>query len=133
MRSAVVCGHAKGGHVNRTRRQCKKCPWKVGSNAFDIPKGYDREKHCALKNTIAKGHFDPNATELRLMACHESNVGREVVCVGWLHNQLTEGNNVLLRLGVVRGKISADYRLDGEQHLSFEDTLPKGGSDGSTV
>lgn len=122
--------------MNRTRRQCKKCPWKVGANPFDIPGGYDRAKHCALKNTIAKDSFDPNAfdpTELRLMACHESNVGREVVCVGWLHNQLTEGNNILLRLGVVCGKISADYRLEGEQHLSFEDTLPKGGSDGSTV
>lgn len=100
-------------------------------NPLDIPGGYDAAKHCALKRTIVDG-FDPSG-ELRLMACHESDVGRDVVCVGWLHNQLTDGNNVMLRFAVMTKKISADYRLDGEQHLLFEDTLPKGGDDGSTV
>lgn len=110
--------------MNRPRKQCKKCPWKVDTNPINIPGDYNAAKHCALKNTIVNG-FDPSGV-LRLMACHESKVGSDVVCVGWLHNQLTVGNNVMLRFAVVRGRISANYRLDGEQHLSFEDTLPNG-------
>jgi hypothetical protein len=117
----------------RRRRQCSTCSWKVSANPFDIPNGYDLDKHCGLKNTIAQGNNLASNT-LRLMACHMSKVGREVPCVGWLHHQLTEGENLLLRLAVIRGKVSGEYELDGEQHLTFEDTLPKkGGGNGTAV
>jgi hypothetical protein len=45
-------------------------------------------------------------------------------CVGWLHNQLNDGNNILLRVAAMRGTIDADYALIGEQHERFEDTIP---------
>ena len=65
----------------------------------------------------------PNAP-LRMMACHESAVGREMPCVGWLHQQLGVGNNLALRLAVMRGKVDGDVETVGPQHERFEDTLP---------
>jgi len=60
------------------------------------------------------------------MACHESRLGKEIPCVGWLDNQLGVGNNLTLRFAVFQKRISADYELDGEQHESLEDTFPEG-------
>ena len=34
---------------------------------------------------------------LRVMACHET---QDAHCVGWLHHQLGEGNNIPLRLSM---------------------------------
>jgi hypothetical protein len=58
------------------------------------------------------------------MACHESLEGAEEPCVGWLVNQLGPGNNLLLRLQVMRGTIDADVELDGPQFETFGDTVP---------
>lgn len=106
-----------------TRRQCEKCPWKVDTDPNEIPNGYCEKKHAALKSTLADGLSSIGAT-LRMMACHETKVGKELPCVGWLANQLGPGNNIGLRLAVSAGRIDADFELDGEQHERFEDTLP---------
>lgn len=102
------------------RRQCSKCPWKVGTDPNDIPNGYDAEKHRALKSTV--GHT--LGTPLRIMACHETQVGKELPCVGWLENQLGPGNNIALRMQVVSGRIDANVETVGEQHACLEDTFP---------
>jgi hypothetical protein len=108
-----------------TRRQCRHCPWKRGTDPHDIPNGYDVAKHRALANTIAKpGHLPTGPVTLRAMACHESLVGNEVPCVGWLMHQLGPGNNLALRLAVMRGKVDADVETVGPQHERLEDTLP---------
>jgi hypothetical protein len=104
-----------------TRKQCARCPWKKGVDPNTIPNGYDVEKHKALKNTIAAPGSLQNT---HIMACHETNVGRELPCVGWLVNQLGVGNNVFLRLRVVQGVIDDDVRTVGAQHTTFEATLP---------
>jgi hypothetical protein len=107
-----------------TRRQCPKCPWKKGARPREIPNGYCEAKHRRLARTIASpGRLDLGAA-LRVMACHESHVGRERVCVGWLVNQLGPGNNIALRLAVMSGRIDADVETVGPQHERFEDTLP---------
>lgn len=59
------------------------------------------------------------------MACHESVVGKEIPCVGWLNHQLGIGNNLKLRYAVIQKRISADYEVDGEQHQCLEDTFPE--------
>lgn len=91
---------------------------------MEIPNGYDVERHRALASTIA----DPGRIDLggqhRLMACHETNVGAEQPCVGWLAHQLGPGQNIALRLRVAKGQVDADFELVGEQHERFEDTLP---------
>jgi hypothetical protein len=97
----------------------------VTTNPYDIPRGYDVEKHRRLKYTIARPGEINLTKQLRIMACHDSDVGQELPCVGWLMNQLGNGNNIQLRYMVVTGKINADVELDGEQHATFEDTLPQ--------
>ncbi len=112
----------------KPRQQCAKCPFKVTTDPYDIPGGYDPVKHYMLRETIAQGDAleqMANPDPLRLMACHLTTGKRvSLPCVGWLHNQLGEGNNVRLRLRVSDGDVDANYELDGEQHKTFEDTLP---------
>lgn len=121
-----------------TRRQCKQCPWKIGSNPRDIPGEYSEEKHRALESTIASpadidvtirkmtrgGPVIAARAPMRMMACHETMLGKELPCVGWLAHQLGSGNNLLLRLAVMSGQVDADVEVDGPQHERFEDTLP---------
>lgn len=107
-----------------TRKQCKNCPWKKGSNPRDIPGEYSEEKHRALSCTIAKpGVLKPGG--MNMMACHETPPGRELPCVGWLVHQLGPGNNLGLRLAVMQGRVNADVETIGPQHEHFEDTLPE--------
>ena len=108
------------------RIQCAKCPWKKSTDPFDIPNGYDPEKHAALERTIAKpgdlhGIFDVQHT----MACHETTGGNELPCVGWLVHQLGPGNNIAMRLRATYGAVDANVRTVGPQHKTFADTLPK--------
>ncbi len=99
--------------------QCQKCPWRVDVDPHDIPNGYDEEKHRALKITIARPgdflHPTPN------MACHETH---DAHCIGWLVNQVGSGNNIALRLQMFSCENAKKIRLRGEQHETFEDTLP---------
>ena len=107
-----------------SRRQCAKCPWKVSTNPHDIPNGYSEEQHCDLRDTIARpAEFRPSGP-LRMMACHETSIGDELPCVGWLAHQLGPGNNIALRMAVIAGRIDGDIELVGDQHERFEDTLP---------
>ena len=106
------------------RKQCKACPWKVSTNPRDIPNGYCETKHAALASTIAPPGQLVSAGELRWMACHETPSGKEKPCVGWLVHQLGEGNNIGLRMAVIRGRVDANVETVGEQHTRLEDTLP---------
>jgi hypothetical protein len=105
-------------------KQCSKCPWKVTTDPYDIPDGYCEVKHKNLENTIAKeGDYNFGGT-MNVMACHHSNGNDEMYCVGWLHNQLGVGNNIKLRLQMMRCENISKLQIVGEQHQRFEDTLP---------
>ncbi len=109
--------------LKRQPNQCTKCPWKKSTDPEDIPNGYCEAKHRMLERTIA----DPNAVTLnqtRAMACHESKIGKERMCTGWMHNQLGIGNNLSLRAAVAFKKVAPPGEVEGEQHERFEDTLP---------
>ncbi len=108
------------------RRQCEKCPWKKSTDPNDIPNGYCSTKHRNLTNTIADPGSLRSMGVIRSMACHDSKPGEEKHCVGWLTNQLGDGNNIPLRMAVARGQIDANVELVGEQHATLEDTFPKG-------
>lgn len=113
--------------LKRTK-QCAKCPWRKDVDPHDIPNGYSEEKHAALKDTIADPaspieHLMKAREEgLRVMACHETH---DAHCVGWLHNQLGEGSNIPLRLSMQGCENLDKLKVIGEQHPTFEDTLPK--------
>lgn len=108
--------------------QCEKCPWKVTTDPHEIPRGYDPEKHANLKRTIAgedgMGSIMDylNKKPLRQMACHEEH---DTPCLGWLMHQLGRGNNIHLRIAYHDCTNLGDVKLVGEQHESFEDTLPE--------
>lgn len=105
-------------------KQCKACPWKRSTRpSKDIPNGYCAEKHARLNNTIAQpGDLRGIGGTLRIMACHESGEGEERACVGWLYNQLGEGNNIALRMHARSGRFG-ELVLVGPQHNTFEETL----------
>ncbi len=107
------------------RRQCKACPWRKDVDPRTIPNGYCELKHAGLANTIARPGALNFSGPLRVMACHEAPVGREIPCVGWMHNQYGEGNNIRFRLAVSNGQYSMDIEVVGEQHPTFEDTLAR--------
>lgn len=109
--------------MTKPRRQCKKCPWKTGTDPHDIPNGYEEERHRALRSTVAEP-ADLRRGTLRVMACHETPVGNEIPCVGWLVHQLGPGNNLALRIAVAVGRIDGNVQTVGPQHKRFEDTLP---------
>ncbi len=108
----------------RRTKQCAKCPWRKDVDPFDIPNGYDPEKHKALESTIATDVFS-SFGQTNLMACHESKEGDEDMCVGWMINQLGPGNNIGLRLKMYRCENMSEVEVFGEQHQRFEDTLPQ--------
>lgn len=100
--------------------QCKKCPWRVGTNPHEIPNGYCETKHRALKATIAEeGEI---FTSRAAMACHESH---DAYCIGWLVNQIGVGNNIGLRILMMSCENARAIKLRDEQHQRFEDTLPQ--------
>lgn len=99
--------------------QCAKCPWRVDVDPHDIPNGYSEEKHCALKSTISSGL--ESLMSDRVMACHESH---DAHCVGWVANQVGQGNNIGLRMKMRHCENASQIKLRGEQHHTFEETLP---------
>lgn len=102
--------------------QCKKCPWKVDTDPYEIPDGYSVDAHKALKATIAEpGSFAAGPA----MSCHEHPPSDEAHCIGWLMHQLGSGNNIGLRIRMMSCENARDIKLDGEQHACFEDTLPE--------
>jgi len=108
--------------LKRTR-QCKKCPWRIDVNPRDILNGYDEVKHANLINTIADPHNTLSSiNHERVMACHEIH---DAHCVGWLNNQLGQGNNIGLRLQMMDCSNINKLTIVGEQHDCFKDTLPK--------
>lgn len=104
--------------------QCEKCPWRKDVNPNDIPNGYSKDKHAALDKTIAKGgdYSSVFSKELHVMACHETHNSH---CIGWLVNQLGAGNNIGLRIAMRNCENIGRVKTVGEQHETFEDTLPK--------
>ncbi len=109
----------------KIRKQCAKCPWKMSTNPHDITNEYCEEQHAALENTIADPGSLRNLGGVRIMACHETPIGKELPCIGWMDNQLGEGNNIGLRMAVITGRIDGNFKTVGRQHRRLEDTLPQ--------
>ena len=101
--------------------QCEKCPWRIEVDPHDIP-GYSVAKHQDLADTISEpGALPVPGATMRVMACHETD---DAHCVGWLHHQLGQGNNIALRMRMLSCANAGKLRLRGEQRTSFEATLP---------
>jgi hypothetical protein len=108
--------------LTRTK-QCSKCPWKVSTDPRDIPDGYCEIKHANLRDTIAQPG-ELNLGTMHVMACHYSTGEDNMYCVGWIVNQLGIGNNIGLRLRMLKCENANEIGVYGNQHERFEDTLP---------
>ena len=113
----------------KSTKQCQHCPWKKTSDPYDIPNGYSVEKHKKLRKTIADNipveeqlADMVNNKPLIIMTCHNYNDSH---CIGWIHNQNGRGNNIRLRMQMELCENADQIQLDGEQHETFEDTIPK--------
>lgn len=105
--------------------QCAKCPWRTTTDPREIPNGYCERKHAALAVTIAEpGDVRAlfSSGPQRAMACHEDH---DAHCIGWLKNQIGAGNNIGLRMRMMSCENSDQIRVIGEQHETFEETLPQ--------
>lgn len=69
--------------LNPLNKPCGSCPWRVNQEASDIP-NFDLEKAERLRNCspdingMGPSYLDP------IFACHQSRVGEEFACAGWL-------------------------------------------------
>lgn len=102
--------------------QCKNCPWKVSANLDEIP-NYELKQHKALKKTISEGSND--FTQRPVMSCHESEDDQPQACIGYLHNQLNQGNNIMLRLQVRDCPNIGEIKVVGKQVDNFKQTFHK--------
>lgn len=108
----------------KTVKQCKTCPWRADCDPeHDIP-NFDINLARKLTVTIRSGVETIFERERHVMACHYSKQGAETPCAGWLHHQIGDGNNIAVRIGVMTGRYPVP-EIDGEQHATFEATLPK--------
>lgn len=110
--------------------QCKNCPWRKDSDLNDIP-NYNRDLHIGLKKTIwdksCQTHelvLALSSSGISMMSCHEASSDSQYICIGWLHNQLNQGNNIPLRIHASSCENISSYKIVGEQHNCFEDTIP---------
>jgi hypothetical protein len=111
--------------MNVRNNQCEACPWKKSTRPEkDIPNGYCESLHRDLDVTISEPGTASLLRRSPMMACHDSPVGKEQPCVGWVTNQLGVGNNLGLRMLALDGRFR-NLRTEGPQHARLEDTLPK--------
>lgn len=97
-------------------QQCALCPWKKSVSILEIPNGPDRESVRRILMDRPCG-MDPGF----MMACHDSPIGEEQACVGWLVHELGPGNNIPIRIAASRGRFDPSALvLDGPQHESVE-------------
>jgi hypothetical protein len=104
-------------------KQCSGCPWRKSIDPASIPYGFNHETHKKLvDHRPAEGVF--HVTELHAMACHHSNDMDNMYCIGWLENQLGEGNNIPLRIRMRNCTNLNEIETYGEQRERFEDVKP---------
>lgn len=104
-------------------KQCQNCPWREDSDPYAIS-GYSLGMHQDLESTIAEPGAINLGQELKAMACHNSTEEKQFHCIGWLVNQLGDGNNIGLRVQMRNCTNAREIEVFGEQHQRFEDTLP---------
>ena len=104
------------------RRQCRHCPWKKNVDLEDIP-AYSQEKHEEMLQSLRHRGGLETVVDLHIMACHETDEGKELTCVGWAAYELGPGNNLGLRMQAATGKLDTSFVLDGPQVESLISTL----------
>lgn len=102
-----------------TRVPCLTCPWRIGQHADEIP-GYD---HDLAEDLVGSTSHDLGAP---IFACHQSKVGAEIICTGWLWAH--GWDSIAIRLQLARGDlVRADLDPDPSiaMHGSYDEMISK--------
>ena len=110
----------------RILKPCPSCPWRVDQEADDIP-------HFELALAESLAECSPDAKGMgpdfasSCFACHQSKVGEEFACAGWL---ATVGHrHPKVRLAVTMGRLPVEALTpdpDGpELHATYVEVLDK--------
>jgi hypothetical protein len=83
------------------------------------------ELHKKLAETIADetGNISKIGKSPPIMGCHYSSGENQIMCAGWLANQLGPGNNFPLRIWFSRNYPQDEIVLCGKQRDCFEETF----------
>jgi hypothetical protein len=68
---------------NKPMPPCKSCPWRKDARASDIP-NFSMAMAESLRDTSPNERGVGPDFGSNKMACHQSRVGEEFVCAGWL-------------------------------------------------
>lgn len=108
------------------RKPCQSCPWRVDQTAQDIP-NFDMILAEKLSSCSPDDNdYGPEYTA-QLFACHQSRLGEEFPCAGWL---ATVGHrHPMVRFSVSLGRIPAEALKPGEDwpdlHPTYQEVLAK--------
>lgn len=112
--------------MSACRKPCASCPWRVDQDAQSIP-NFSLDLAEGLANTCPDERgFGPDFGSPQF-ACHQSKIGAEVVCAGWL--AMAGAAHPGVRLSVMCGATSATALSPGadwpELHGSFAEVIEK--------
>lgn len=88
------------------RQPCPSCPWRVHQDARDIP-NFSLTLAESLAGTCPDHRGMGPEFGAPLFACHQSPVGRETHCAGWLASVAHAHPGV--RLAVTRGRLEGRH------------------------
>lgn len=124
---------SKGWRV--LQQPCTSCPWRVDQSAQDIP-GFSLEMARDLAATCPNERGHGPSFGAAMFACHQSKIGGEMACAGWLATVGHSHPNV--RLAVIQGRVSPDALSPGDDwpalHENYGQVLQKlEGADGEAT
>lgn len=101
---------------------CPSCPWRRDQSAQDIP-NFSLQMARGLASTCPDERGIGPAFDAELFACHQSKVGDEVPCAGWL--AMVGSAHPAVRLAVMGNRLPAAALDPGPGWPGLHSTYPE--------
>jgi hypothetical protein len=110
------------GSMNRLDTPCLSCPWRRDATADDIP-NFDMALAEGLADTCPNHRNMGPDFGASIFACHQSKVGGEFACAGWL---ATVGHrHPAVRLAILSGRLDAAALETGQGWPDLHENYPE--------
>ncbi len=111
---------------NTLAKPCSSCPWQIDSVAQDIP-NFDLALAEGLMNCCPDKRGMGPDFGASIFACHQSKVGAEIACAGWL--AIVGHRHPSVRLAIMAGRLAPES-LNTKPgwpalHASYSEVLKK--------
>lgn len=110
----------------RIAAPCPGCPWRVEKDAADIPRFSLTKAESLAKTSPCENGFGPSFTD-NMFACHQSKIGEELACAGWL--AAVGHAHPRVRLAVIQGSLPHSALSPGKDwpqlHSTFQEVIEK--------